>query len=507
MISFNFKNTTRKHYYVKFIPIYFDAKELARLRSIGQFLGIIISTALIAYILLQNLAPLGVTMTYTYDPKSNNITDLGPKTRLTTYIQNNIQVIRQTGDYIYFKTKMPYNFDQATLRLTFNNSSPEQTVSVGFQDQDSWHYSTIPYDVPFLNNISWPHIGSGPILYQKIPKFKSIDEFISNTPKDGIIGTYGIDTDFWNVSYINSQDYQPQKGKTIINTPLRGRHVIYAYLQNEPFNMTILKQDLNWYDGPDLVDIKVYKGNSLVYETQGDDDGIQNNSKILTSPEEIKIDSPGPGYPEPGVYKIIINATGDTIIKQITTNLHKIVFDGSIFLAGNSQIYPGTTPTTIPTTLYTDALSLSAITYHDAGKQTIMVNNSPLTLNEMSTDKILIPSQSLSQITVPKNDVLLRGFLGYFAFEKSQYFRPTQYYILPLAQSNDLNLVDYIYTNYTPSYHTEGWQYAEHTFDLRTAYINNDQLSWVIQAPNLEANNRNLLIKSISITMSKNSWF
>ena len=60
-------------------------------------------------------------------------------------------MVQQTHDLIYFTTDMPFYFDKAKIRMTFKNSDPNQTISLGFQDQKIWHYDTELFDVPFLN--------------------------------------------------------------------------------------------------------------------------------------------------------------------------------------------------------------------------------------------------------------------------------------------------------------------------------------------------------------------
>ncbi|HYK08313.1 MAG TPA: hypothetical protein VEW42_02310, partial [Candidatus Eisenbacteria bacterium] len=309
-------------------------------RLIGQFFGIVLLVSLVGYILISNFSPFNVTTEYSLTSKTNAISPLGPKDRVGVQSVGGQKFFVQKHDLIYFTTPMPFQYDSATVRIIFLNQEPDQTLSLGFQDQPLWHYNTQLFDVPILNSLTWKRIGINPTLYQREPNYSSVSAFLLNPPTDSLIGTYSYDTGIGqSTNDVKLPDYTPSSQDTIISTPLRGRHVLYAYLNNEPFRMTINKQDLNWYEDPDPMSISIYKDHTLVYSAQIDDDGITDNSKKSLPPQEVTIKNPGPGLPEPGVYKIILDANSDTVITRIETNLHKIVVQGNIFLAGNKEIY------------------------------------------------------------------------------------------------------------------------------------------------------------------------
>lgn len=409
-----------RRFYKKEFPFILSQQTLKRARISGQFVGIVLLTAVIAFTFFNNITPLGITVYYDMAQNNKSISQLGPKKRITQWTYGGQPVVKVLDDLIYFTTDMPFNFDTATVKIYFVNKSQDQTFSVGFQDQSDWHYALKPYDAPFLDALNWTHKGRNTILYQRQQNYPTVDAFLSNPPHNAIIGTFDYDSDIGDDSQIHLPNYQPAQQETVINTPLRGRQVIYAYLQNEPFHMTIEKQDLNWYADPDTVTIRVYKNNNLVYKTSGDDDGITDGSRKVLPPEEIKIDNPG--TPESGVYKIVIDANQDTIIKSITTNLHKIVFQGSLFLAGNSDVYGPVVASTSATTVYTNALSLSAVTYHGSGEQTITVGSESAILNAIKIPLQIKPPDLLTKIVVPQNDVIINAFQGYFTFSSDQFF-------------------------------------------------------------------------------------
>ena len=499
-----------------------------KIRLLGKFFGIILLVSLSAYVLINNFSPFGVTSEYSLTDIKNPLV-LGPKNRVTTKNINGQNAFVQTNDLVYFLTSMSFNFDSATVRITFQNPDPEQTISLGFQDQDTWHYATQLIDAPLLNSLTWEKIGKNPTLYQRNPKFTSVDKFLLSPPKDSLIGTYAYDTDLAKSDLVTIPGYSASTSEsnsaaanmdTVINTPLRGRHVMYVYLHNEPFIMTIKKQDLNWYPDPDVMNINVYKDNNLVHSSQIDDDGITDASKKVLPPQEVTIKNSGPGLPENGVYKIILDANSDTVISQIKTNLHKIVFQGSIFPANNSDSYPGLTKaksesnsaaadleaSSSGTILFTNALTLSALTYHNSGKQKITIGDSILDVNALKTEAVMAPKDTLSKVVIPKNDVILKAFQGFFAFSPDEFFVPLQYHVIPITGKDDIDLSDYILTNYTPSKESGDSRIAEYTFNLFPANIKNGKLSWIIKSPGLVDNNRQIIIKNIEVTLKKKGF-
>lgn len=489
-------------------PYNLDDFRFRKVKKISQLLGLALLMLFILYILFKNIAPYGMHVEYVSEPEKQNISDLGPKKRIerTNYKHNMVTNIKD--DLVYFTTRMPLQFDKAVVDVTYKNNSLDQSISLGFQDQEQWHYNIKPLDAPFLNSINWKHIGKNPTLYQREPQYNSIDDFLKSPPKDKLIGTYEYDNYLGDISSTQLSNYTPQKQETIIDTPLRGKHIMYAYLRNEPFHLTVQKQDLNSYEDPDPMIIKIYKDKDLVYLATIEDDGVVDASKKITSPQTVSINNPGPGFPESGVYKIVFDANGDTIIKRITTNLHKIVFQGPIYPVANSEVYPGVIASTSATTLYTNALSISAITYHQGGVQDISVGNQvfQLTQNNLKNEVVFTPDQDFVKITIPKNDVVLNAIQGYFAFETNQFFLPSPREIMPITKVQDLSLVDFVLTDYLPPKNEGEWKTAELTYDLKTAYVVNDKLSWIIQAPGLKDNNRTITIKNIDIQFNKNPW-
>jgi hypothetical protein len=497
------KNKYHRRYYTKALTFQLTLLQYRRIRLLAQFIFGILAVIVIIFLLLRNSAPFGVKNTYSLTDNGSTLFGLTPKERYKVDQHEGIRIFRQVDDFIYFVTSMPFHFDNAKVKITYINSGPEQELHLGYKDQVGYHYFTKVIHTGFINALTWSFTGSNTLLYQREKVYGSLNAFINNTPKDGIIGIYNLNSHVLS-PYVTLTDYQPKKDFTIIDTPLRGSHTLYVYLNNEAFNMSFYKQDLNWYGGEDSMSIKVYKDDEEVMTINAMDDGVTDDSKQLSPIQKIEVKNPGPDLPESGVYKVVVLAPGDTIIRRIETNLHKIVFADSVFPVENKEVYGQLISNTKPVTLFTNALYLTANTYHERTLQEISVDGKSLKRDKVQKEKTATPSASgLTEITIPKSDVVLKGFLGYFAFSEESFFNPMKYLLYPIKNENDIKLVDYILTDYKKPQKNGDWYTAEVEFDLKNAVVDKNKLSWIIRAPGLKKNNREIVIKNIEVEMTK----
>ena len=462
-------------------------------------ISIILAVLLVAFIAISNTAPLGAGTSYNFEDKALGV--LGPKDR----VKFDDKIAIQKSDLVYFSSSMPFSFDLATVKLKIRNPSFEQIVDLGFRDKDEWHYSRTRLADPKLDSLTWPQIGTGPYLYQKIPSFIDSESFIQKPPKDKLIGTYDYDSSALE-QHTTLPNYMQNDRNTIITTPLRGQVTMYVYMNGEPFSMSLIKRDLNWYNDPDVLTAKVFQGTDQVFEATIDDDGNDSSDRRLGVAQKVTMRNPGPEDPPAGVYKVVIDAPGDTVITRIETNLHKIAFEGPLYVAANREVYGNIVPSTIPTTLVTNALGLTLNMEHKQ-PQTVSIGDKSAKLAMPHQPVSLKTDTALTAITIPKSDVIING-VGYFSFSQEHFFTPTPYHIIPIKSAADLERVDYVLTNYvTPKKLADGWIEVERTFDLSTAVIKDGKLSWVISAPGLAENGRTIEIKDIEMTLTKKGWW
>jgi hypothetical protein len=472
----------------------------SKLKIFSRILFSIFALGLIAYISFLNIAPFGSKIKYSFEDSRNSI-QLGPPNRFITGEINGEKIYKQISDVVYFNTKIKNKFTSAKVRILFINKSNGLPIYFGFQDQELWHYETQLVDAPIINNLNWNHADNSPSLFQKNINYDSYEHFLDDPPKDAVIGIYNFDDNVFRFRKIPG--YTPQEKETIIDTPLRGKVTFYVYSENEPFKLWIKKQDLNYYDDPDIVKIKVYKEEDVVYESTIDDDGISNHSGESNKSQEAYIANPGPGLPEPGVYKVIIETNGDTVVTQIKTNMNKIVFNSPLFPVSNHEVYPKIVNKTFPNKIISDALVFSSLTYHPQATQSLQFSDLTLDLKEIKKEESIKATKPMTEIIIPKSDVVLNGLLGYFAFEEAQFFRPTPLKLLPIDNAEEAETSDYIISNYIPSKQDGDWSMAELNFDLDTAYIKNNQLNWMIRVPQLNDSGSEVIIKSIDVELYK----
>jgi hypothetical protein len=472
---------------------------MRKVKIISKVFGVMVAVLIIGYLIFANTVPFDVTRHYISNGK--NILLLTPSNRVRT--TNGIS--KQTDDTIYFNSKMQFLYDTAKVKIHFKNPSNSQQVLLGYSDQNIWHYNTQVLDDPLLDNLNWSKIGKGPFLYQKQPTYKSVDDFIKNPPQNKIVGLADYKDTKLVQSNIRLPDYKPAKNPTSIDVPLRGKVTMYAYLDNEPFDMTITKRDLNWRSDPDTVKVSIFKDQDNVYNAAIDDDGNSSNNHQPGLPQSTTIKNPGPGLPEPGVYKIIIDTTTDSLITNITTNLHKIVFEGPLYLADNQTVYPSIVPKSRPSVLTTNAQSINFRSDHG---QSNIVKVGQQSINIKSPGQIITASSPLPMtlVTVPNSDMVVNSS-GYFSFSPEHFFSPSTYKILPIANADDLTQVDFVLTNYLGAPKKEGdWMVAEREFNIKDAVTEKRQLSWMINAPGLSANNNSVMYKQIQMTLTKKGW-
>jgi hypothetical protein len=454
---------------------------------------------LVVYIFFQSTTPFGASMYTKFTDRELVI--LQPADR----VQLNDGIARQLRDLVYMPLKVSHYYDQAKVKIVYRNNSIQQRFFVGYKDQVAWHYHEKLVDAPLLNSLRWSRVGNGPYVYQKQQDYPSTEKFLANIPTNKIIGVYDYDAKDFQYSK-PPEDYKPATTNTVINTPLRGSFNFYAYVGNEHFRIKFTKKDLNRFEDPDPVLIKVVKDGKVVAAAAIADDGNGSSDRVVDEAQNVEIKNPGPALPEPGVYKIFVESTNDSVITGIETNLHKIVFEGPLYPVESAEVYKDLVQFTKPTQLYTDAIHVSALTRHNQSLQPVSIGAQTVQLYKTDETVNLKSSGEVLPLTLPKSNTEING-VGYFAFASEHFFKPTPYHILPITSKEELERVDYVVTNYvTPKSLGGGWYQAERSFDLHDAVVQKGRLSWVFKSPDLRRNSRSIDIRSIEMTLTKEGW-
>ncbi len=477
----------------------FEYKQKSSLRSLLRWVFAGLLLLFVGLLIWFNLAPFGLVRQYKEGDR--RMSKLGPDDRVMGVRVDNTQINKQIGDVMYFSTDVgATKFDKAKVKIIYQNPSPDQEIFLGYKDRPEWHYETKLIDSPILNSLNWKRAGDSLMLYQRNDAYKSIDEFFSQISTDEVVGTYNLSPNNFFIDKL--PDYSSSSNERNIELGLRGKHTMYVYLENEPFNMSFHLKDLNWYEGKDKISIGVYFKGNLIKEATSDDD--ENDSADKRGGERIlSLEFPEKGLTESGVYKVVVDSTQDTILTNIVTTIQKIVFAGQIYLTANNEVYPEIYSETKALNIYSNSKILSFLTHHPNAIQEIMVDGEEILIEQPLKEVAITNNDGFNEIKLSKNDLIIKGITGFFSFTKEQFFEPTKYIFLPIDEPEYINLVDFILTDYITPQIINGWKVAEVEFNLDKAFINNGKLEWMIQSPDLKANNGELFIKDLQIELIK----
>lgn len=161
--------------------------------------------------------------------KDRQISDLTPPARVRAPAQ------RLDGDWyqemivdpVYFYINPPRDFERVTVRIKYKTERQplfQFGVKAGAGDLD---FLLETAEFVKLDNLAWPKIRQGDlVLYQKNQKYKGLEEFLNNLPKDGRIALHNYD--------LKAGD-KSQYLLTILNAKTDLSHVSYILAKyNEP---------------------------------------------------------------------------------------------------------------------------------------------------------------------------------------------------------------------------------------------------------------------------------
>ena len=424
---------------------------------------ITIPILLILYLLITNFI---IEQEFNYHYNIGGGEDyLSPLNRISEKYDNQRNL---TGHLVYFEVDIPKNSKTITIQTKLKPSEHENgKISMGAKDQEDWHYK---YNLIYNQKIDLTNY--------------EINQDLTN--KTNII----IATD-QDLELIQNYPDNYKEEQTTITTTLRGQHTFYFYTEN-PVEIKVKKQDINWYEGEDPLTITIYDiNNKKIINTTIEDDGITNTNKEQTTIQEAQLNANVPK----GIYKLEFSEF-DGLIKEIKINTNKIVTK-RLFLADN-ELYNQETK---ETNIYTESKNLNFVTYHVEGIQNITYNNNPFIIPD-DDETFTLQLQNPTTLTFPNNDIIVES-TSYLSFNKENYFNPFTQIITPLENYEQ---ADYIITNYKQPIQDGEWLITETTFNIEELYIKDNKLSLLFNIPHLakeEYKNYTIPIDWINITVYK----
>jgi hypothetical protein len=467
--------------------------------KIIKILAILAVLGIISYLLYANFIA-GKDFNYFYDIGSledANKPYLTPIARVSDILSENREI---TGGLVYFDIPVPRGSETITIQSKFNNNFPNKSVmSLGAKDKEEWHYTYKPLYYSSLSELD--------DLY-KIGNIYLLNENLELPPIDRLMQMENISIATNLLLNPVQNKIENYSGETIINTSLRGGHVFYIYTSGN-LSLNVKKQDINWYNGTDDLEIYLYGlDETLIANITIPDDGIAGiKSKQTAIIQEGKLEAQN--LPE-GAYKIVFTDF-DGLIREIKINTKKIIAekvylaDSSAYLLENkkSEIYLETQKNS----------QLTLLTYHAAGIQNItyLTENKTSIFNFYQEDAPLYLNLTAGQyaLALPKNDIIL-NYPGYFSFSKENYFEPFKQKIIKPEYSIEWlkNNADYFITDYNTPAQNNNWLVSETQFSIKqdNLFIKDNKLSLVFNIPHLsqeENLNCTIPIDWINITVHK----
>ena len=261
---------------------------------------------------------------------------------------------------------------------------------------------------------------------------------------------------------------------TTVDTTLRGKHTFLTYVDGNEISIDIEKQDLNWYNGTDDLRMEIVSGTGkTVASAIIPDDGDITDHRGLGKTQISHIRSTGLNR---GTYKIIVDASDDTLIKKLRVSSSKLVVENNLFVYTPARLF----------TLTEEEQPVSLMTLHEEGLQKIDISNKNTTCN-VTIDKIAVtqhakigPSSSLQEINIPAGDLKIASKI-YFSFTEGSYFDPVKCSVVPLENNFDWlkkNNVDYVIMKNRSVISENGWVIAETEWNIDDLYIRNNILGF-----------------------------
>lgn len=470
----------------------------------------------------QYIAPYGAIITYHFTSEKNKDLVSGIKgAEASENIENNAEktllIPQQTirKNIVTFNLKLlSQKIDGVWVNLKFKGNPKEIKIGVKGDNKAKYIYRPLYNDILESSN---PEKSSEDILFwQKNKDYTSVNDLISNIPKNKIIASYYINPNkFITTASIEKMSNANNSKNVTINSTLRGSHTIYIVVDKKPLQIKIEKSDANWYIGKDDLQIDLFKDENKIVSKVIPDDGIIENSSLQmrAQTEIISADVAN------GIYKLVLidNSQGaDIRIKKIEINQLRAVFTSPVILDDEkTELWTDSSQINFRTARALQTIRIddkTDINIDKPGKfftyeplNNINITNkktNPITSKVIKTD---LPRIEPYKVDIPKSDITIKGD-GYFAFDKNAFFNPEPIKTIDLTAINDINEADYVIAKYTPVKKESEWNDVKVFFDPSDISINGDKLYFTLESPGLTQNKGEYIIKSLEVTVDKPGW-
>lgn len=244
--------------------------------------------------------------------------------------------------------------------------------------------------------------------------------------------------------YVSPLAYGLNEGKlseTNNIPPVRGNLSFYILNTDEKdFYVTIYKQDFNWREGPDTLNIELISpdGNKSNYTI--DDDGI-NKIGSQGIPQWLSLIIHGTR----GIYVLNLKNNGDMAL-SINTSLEKIILSGDLSARTNSEVFfyvSDIASFSVSVISYWDESIPNSIEFYDSKDNLLGVLNIT-EKNKLTESTIEVPNESRNSLWIlrPNKSPYLLSFKdipNIFSYNKGGFFDIENYSKLKVQANKNIN--------------------------------------------------------------------
>ncbi len=341
----------------------------------------------------------------------------------------------------------PRTFENAQITVWFDPRDTDVIETGVILSSYPWIARTATIFNRLFENLSWPSLReNGLTLWQRNPRFSSIQDFMANLPSINRIATSGVSVPH----QIKIPGYVPRD--TIKTYPLsaRGNHTMFTYLGNgETLDMQFQFQDMNRHDDADPIAVELFDGQGKrIRRIEQVDDGEVWGSNVAGRPVLIRLHEALPS----GAYEIRISASDDIFLRSLATSQSKVVFRRSLYLGDTTGW--SARESTRPFTLYAAGSYFGFRTPHPQAAQTINLGSHEISINaeEKRFDFSLPTAEAWTPMPLTVSSDLQIITDGFIALEPLGYFLPEP---IPANSRFDPDRlgIDYIIASYKAPEH------------------------------------------------------
>lgn len=389
---------------------------------------------------------------------------------------------RLIGDPVYFSVFTPRTFSKVKMTVKYKSqlSAATPIIEAGvLADNVVWRYDLRPLDNKILNDLRLPGgrlEENGLTLWQAEKNYHKLSDFFTDLKTNNLeacpgntascLALYNYNPDY-NFQFKGLKDSLP----TLLSIPLRGAHTLFFYVNNEPLRLELKFLDLNQDKTADPLAIILSKDGEVIEQVSLADD----NSNPVGAKEENKSLILEERTLSPGLYKVEIKITDDTVIKSIQSSLDRFVFVG--------KVWPVSAPGTL--NIYTDSNYLQAKAYAPASVQNLVFEGVAFALSEpyKQFNFQTKSGNQIKEIKLTKDDVILETS-GVFSFSRNTLFNPLLPKVDRFFKLNEG--LKYILADYETPVTTEGITSATAEFNLIGVYREKGRYNFMISIPGLK---------------------